>query len=235
MYRIALELDKITNPGSGLGEFSSQLMKSLVSLPNSHYHFLLLGRSENQFVKLKRSSEFHKISSLHKYLPGLSPSCHLWHMTHQLSDYYPPKASIPMLLTVHDLNFSTEKQGLKKHYYLKQLQKRVTRASQIVTISKQVKEDLLSHCQVNVPVDVIYNGVSKMPDHSSKPPYAPSSPFLFAVANMLPHKNFHQLIEMMKFLPNYRLVLAGNHSTPYGQKLIKQKNGSKKFVISGAI
>ncbi|MGJ8501067.1 hypothetical protein, partial [Glaesserella parasuis] len=73
----------------------------------------------------------HKI-----FLPRPKNSA-LWHATHQQTDYFPFKTNIPVLLTVHDLNFLYDqaKNEEKKQKYLRDLQRKVKRATAIVTVS----------------------------------------------------------------------------------------------------
>ena len=61
----------------------------------------------------------------------------------------------------------------------------------------------------------------------ARPSWAPKSQFIFSIGNFLQHKNFHTLIEMMKHLPDYRLVIAGKKETAYGRKVIQEIKQSK--------
>ena len=108
---------------------------------------------------------------------------------------------------------------------LARVQKLVTRATAIVTVSKYTATDLAQHINVeSKTIHVVPNGLTPPAEIThNRPSWAPNNPFIFSIGNFLRHKNFHTLIEMMKYLPDYKLVKAGKKETPYGKKSCSKK------------
>ena len=128
------------------------------------------------------------------------------------------------LMTTHDINFIYEKQGRKLERGIQRFRQKIKRMDYTNYISEFVREDTNKHFQIQVPERVIYNGVSALSAPSEiSPRLAQQLPdsFLFHLSSLLPKKNVHLLIEMMRFLPEQNLVIAGNWNSGYGKTLQK--------------
>lgn len=126
------------------------------------------------------------------------------------------------LLTVHDLTFvrapETASPRLKR-YLDRVVPRSVARADHILADSRATKEDLVA--LYGVPADkitVLYSGV----EPRFRPVREPTSlaavrarygigdaPFVLSVGTLQPRKNYTRLIEAMRALPDYHLVIAG--------------------------
>src|SRR5690606_41662991 len=51
------------------------------------------------------------------------------------------------------------------------------------------------------------------------PGNAPRQPFLFAIGEVAPKKNFGVLVDLIARLPGYSLVIAGRKNTPYAAQI----------------
>jgi len=157
----------------------------------------------------------------------------LWHVTNQMSKYLPFDGRVPVLLTIHDLNFlhesppegrSREERDREAERKLADIQRKVDRATAIATVSQFVADDIAERLALRGrPVHVVHNGLAAPPPAASAPPaWLPPEPFLLTVGNCLPHKNFHALYDLLSLLPEERLVIAGKKSTPYGEFLERE-------------
>jgi len=173
--------------------------------------------------------------------PFLVPRYDVWHSIHQLSSYMPFFNSTRNILTVHDLNFVYEKEGLKYRKALRKMKRRVNRADKIVAISNFAKTDLLRFFPDIDNVEVIYNGVEfTQSGELGQMPSAPfdnSRKFLFTIGQVMEKKNFHVLLDVMKLMPEYNLYIAGTNSTSYGD-MIRERIESERIsnvVLLGEI
>ncbi len=92
----------------------------------------------------------------------------------------------------------------KKH------QKILDMADHIVCVSNFSKKTVLENLDTRgKPVDVIYQGCELDEFETvDKPNYLPKGPFLFAMSNVLPKKNFHVLPCLLKG-NKYELIISG--------------------------
>jgi glycosyltransferase involved in cell wall biosynthesis len=142
-----------------------------------------------------------------KYLMPLSRNIHLYHCTNQLSRYIPRSFRVPVVQTVHDLNYRhltnvTDKFSIKTT-------KAVRNASHIIAISNFVKEDIVD-CFGYDPdrIDVIYNGVSFYSGPVTPPDNLPNRPFILFVGRIDTSKNV-QIIPSLLEGNDYDLIYVG--------------------------
>jgi len=113
--------------------------------PNAHYSSIKVRPwNKESFQRWVRpiGRHFHKVDR-----PAL------WHVTHQTSKYLPFDERIPVVLTVHDLNFlhmtaSGDQPERIRQVGLRTCQKLVTSSNCIVTVSKYTATDLARHINV---------------------------------------------------------------------------------------
>ena len=241
--RVVLDLEKVRHANCGLGRFCSHLAQSLLAIVERPLEpvFFLPPRMSGETVRHLTTGgvEHIEVSPWRKetfaglYRPLLAPfrrrqRYDLWHVTNQTSKYLPLDPKVPVVLTIHDLNFLHDDRHKDRPQAvarkLADVQRKVDRAAAIVTDSRYVADDVAAHLRLgNRPVHVVPPGLPEPPAASSTPPaWAPRSPFLLSIGNCLPHKNFQALFGLMERLPDRVLVIAGKRETPYGETLIRE-------------
>lgn len=168
--------------------------------------------------------DYLEAKAIYRHLPMLMPKFDLWHSIHQLSPFRPASRSTRRLLTIHDVNFVYEKQGAKRQRYIRRLQREVDSADELCFISRFANEDCARHIDLRgKPSHIIYNGVSDLTQGAQSSPLASSpAPFFLSIGVVKPKKNIHTLLPMMDLLPDCRLLIAGNDSDPYAQRIRQQ-------------
>lgn len=238
MKKILVDIYKSNNPFSGLGQFSINFAQELMRQKSKDLDLTLLTPPKNTFQSNK---EIHILKDhiQSRYFPFLNPTVDIWHSLYQFPSHMPNKRS-KQILTIHDLNFLTEKNSTKAHKYLKRLQKNVDRAHSITTISNYTKSVIQENLDLKgKEIRVIYNGVKlDAPSKIEKPKYIQNQKFFFSIGIFNAKKNFHVLVDMMSLNKDYSLILAGNHHTEYGKEIeakIKKLNLSDRVILAGNV
>jgi glycosyltransferase involved in cell wall biosynthesis len=194
-------------------------------------------------------SPWRKESFASLYRPFLAPfqrrhRYDLWHVTNQTSKYLPLDPTVPVVLTIHDLNFLHDDRHKDRPRAvarkLADVQRKVDRATAIVTDSRYVADDVAAHLRLGGrPVHVVAPGLSAPPAASTvAPAWAPRGRFLLSIGNCLPHKNFHALFGLIETLPEFTLVIAGKRETPYGEHLgreVAARNLGDRVILTGQV
>ena len=234
-----IDLSKLKTPYSGLGQFSLQFGRHIAersSLP-FFWNFLVPGDHADIFGN---NWNYTRVSMGKRFMPWMFRKYDLWHSIHQDSPYLPSDRKTPVILTIHDLNFLEEKQGFKVRRRLKNLQEKVDRASYITFISEYTAKIAGENLNLgSKPRKVIYNGVDiDTGIRKYRPEFLPGGPFLFTLGMVLKKKNFHVLIDFLKILPQYRLVIAGDKNNEYAyylQQKILGKNLVDRIIMPGIV
>lgn len=241
MKKILVDTYKTIDLHSGLGQFSLNFAKQLLSQKPTELEItFLLPKNVNPNC-ISQSSVVHSIKSdfQKRYFPFLNTSYTIWHSLYQLPSHFPGRNTF-WILTIHDLNFLQEKNPHKANKYLKRIQKNIDRADCITTISNYSKGLIEQHLNLNgKEIHVIYNGIASN-DYPTmvKPDFMGDGKFLFSIGIFNRKKNFHTLLPLMKSFENHQLILAGNHETSYGKEImqeIKRLNLEKKVLLPGKI
>ncbi|MGZ3790335.1 MAG: glycosyltransferase family 4 protein [Bacteriovorax sp.] len=220
--KILIDFEKIKDPYSGLGQFCAHL-KSFFDKSSLDIRYWIPG----------------KFQKLAKKIPMLMPSSDVFHAVHQDSPYWPLSQKTKYVLTIHDLNALHEQtQFGSGDFYKKNLQRKIDRASVITFISKFTQSEVEKNFRLEEKkCQVIYNGIS-LGSVSERPSLVPAGPFLFSVGTVLPKKNFHVLIDFLKLVPEYQMVLAGTTFHSYAkemQKRIEDEGLADRFFLVGTI
>ncbi|MFM8634851.1 MAG: glycosyltransferase, partial [Planctomycetia bacterium] len=232
-------MEKLRNINTGLGRFSLHLAEEIIRLAQGRFWPILFLPSDTEQLLpvggygVARVAEWRKEGFVRFVRPFVRPFLphgvsQVWHMTHQAAKYFPLDSRTPVLLTIHDLNFlhdgSTREAGVRIRRKLAGVQRRIDRAAAITTVSRFTADDVKKHLNVRgKPVHVVPNGMAPPAAASpQRPGFLAEGPFLLAVGNVLPHKNFHVLLGMMEHLPGKRLVVAGKKETPYGAAMERE-------------
>ena len=157
----------------------------------------------------------HKIYRIMPWLTG--KRFDVWHAIHQLSRFRP--FARHYILTIHDFNFVYEKQGKRVQSYLKKIQAKVDRADAITAISEFTKNEIPVYVRTKQPIQVVYNGIERIDLQPEQEMPNVQKPYLFSIGEIKPKKNFLVLVEMMRYLPDMQLYIAGKNDTPYAREI----------------
>ena len=238
-FNVLMDMGKLKKPYSGLGQFSYNYGKHIMNLKSSelHWNFLVPPSKTGIF---NEDNSYEIISIKRRFFPSLCRKYHLWHALHQDSSFLPSDRDSPFILTIHDLNFLQEKNPLNAKKRLGKLQKKVDRASAITFISNYTASISRKNLKLKgKELHVIHNGVEIDTEKSvQRPPYLPDGKYLFALGMILKKKNFHVLIDFIRKLPEYNLVIAGDNTDTYAKKiqdLVLRNKLQNRVILPGII
>ena len=215
---IGIDLERLRNPNSGLGQFCRYLGENLLKLNQDKANFYFY--YPKGYKNYLKGAKHHRVSLLDKLLGVRNNKLQLFHCTHQDSHVFPRDTAT--ILTIHDLNFLEKyTHPAKQEKKLNALQRKINRAQGITFISNFTKQLAEKHLVFpNVPLKVIYNGNCLDTNLIPKKPKAIiAGEFLFSIGIVNPKKNFHVLLPLIK-TTNYNLVIAGSHSHRYTKEII---------------
>lgn len=220
-HKVAIYLFDIRNRNVGLGEFEWQLGSELArragTLRRQHgieLTFIVPKKYVGQFGdEVRYIALTPLLRCMVRYSSERFDICHL---TQQMSKLKFMRNAGVNLMTVHDINFMYEKSGHKLERRKRKFAKALKRADVLTYISQFVKSDVEAHFSPRMEGSVIYNGVTDLNDvHGDISRFGIADGYLFHISSLLPKKNVHKLVEMMRYLPDERLVVVGNLSTEY--------------------
>ncbi|NCY01952.1 MAG: hypothetical protein EBX36_03345 [Planctomycetia bacterium] len=237
--RVVIDLEKLRHINCGLGRYSLHLGRELLEVAGGRFQpvFLLPAGAARYFpgggFEVITVSPWNKEALRRLYRPLVrpllpAPRVRVWHVTSQMSKYLPLDDRVPVVLTIHDLNFLHESPDTVRSEEidrkLADIQRKVDRAAAIVADSAYVAADVAEHVDLGGrPVHVVPLAVSPpTASATARPAYVPAGPFLLSIGNCLPHKNFHALFGLLESVPDARLVIAGKKTTPYGEFLERE-------------
>jgi glycosyltransferase involved in cell wall biosynthesis len=230
--KLIIDMTKLADLYCGLGQVSLHYAMNLSPDVQEKFHLSFL-------VKPKQSNlwgypvDLVKTNAIKRHFLKANSGFDIWHALHQDSAFIPAKGKTKFVLTIHDLNFLSEKSPTKAKKRLARLQKKVNRADALCFISEFAKINASEHLNLqNKPLSVIYNGVPKLSDDMTTPQIIPKRKFLFNLGVLMPKKNHEAIIQMMQFLPDYDLFIGGGGSSEYKSNLaqLAQKLGVEKQV-----
>jgi glycosyltransferase involved in cell wall biosynthesis len=235
MLNVGIDLERLRNVNSGLGQFCWHLANNLVQEKNSDttLHYYYPGNYTPAFHAID-----HQPGFLDKILGVRNKELQLFHCTHQDSHLFPKK--IPTILTIHDLNFLEKYTDAgKREKKLQALQKKIDQAKGLTFISHYTEQLVKQHLQVPaIPAKVIYNGnCLDTAIEASKPKTLNVNEFLFSIGIVNPKKNFHVLLPLVK-ATGIPLVIAGNNTHSYASDLVqqaKQAGIADKVILLGPV
>ena len=246
MINVVIDLERLKFRQCGLGQFSLHLGRALIGEAAADIRpVLLLPRDctdlfpSSQAAKMIASPWRKDIVAgwlrpLVSLLPR-RPHMDLWHVTHQDSKYWPIDTRVPVVLTVHDLNFLREKQPPAIRRRLQQLQGKISRATVLTTGSEYSAQEIREHLDLaGKEIRVIPHGVclEQNVEPSRPSSLTASKPFLFSIGDIAPKKNFVVLVELIARLPDYILVIAGSNSNDYANRI---KHRAKELGIEDRV
>ncbi len=230
MKRILIDLNKLSNLNCGLGQVAFNFGKAICQTPtNLDISFLLPKEYMCQFGK---DVTYYTSKTIKK----VKNTFDIWHCIHQ-EPVILPDDNTKLLLTIHDLNFLEEKNKRKAKKRIQKLQKLVNRTDRIAFISEFSQKVALENLTYpKEKTSVIYNGVVTNTENDK--PLIKSNKFFFSIGVFKEKKNFHVLIPVMKYYPDYKLIIAGDRKGSYFkklQKIIKEENVENQILFPGII
>lgn len=235
--KVLLESHNIKNLATGFGQFNYHLLNEISKINSNEFDFTALANSSNQLNHCNENISYKKYVPLHRYKPfRIREKFNIWHLLNQNTKIL-PYFSTTLVLTIHDVDFMNNKNtNDKKILFFKDL---LNKASYVTYISEFAKNQTHDFFEVKCPEKVIYNGLSIQHDHLicySKP--MQQKPFLFSIGQFIPRKNFLSLVEMMKHINEYDLLIAGNCNSEYGEEVkakIKEYKLENKVKLLGKV
>lgn len=222
LFDIILELEKIRDPYSGLGQFCSFLTQA-ISNKNKELDIAAIVPAETSVKGITSICEKRNLFKFSIFLPKAK----LWHLVHQDPRYIPSNSS-PFIITVHDLNDLIEK-PVEKEAIKRKLERLFKKAKHIVCISEYTKKEVLNHFPFVTNISVIKNGVPTLSE-PKQPEHLPAKAFFFSVGTVIKKKNFQSIVEMAKIMPNDDFVIAGSTDNSFALDLINSAPKNVTFV-----
>ncbi len=191
---------------NGLGIFCRELIKAMSQI-NTRFRLRINIQDKEMMSNFPSPLvEFNRYHGLQRDL-GIWQRVDIWHSLNQRIKIEPMWAK-KYVLTIHDTI------DHDRDYYRKRLEKKLKRADAITYISNYVREDThrLYDVPKGIPEYIIYNGnpISELLDTSDyRPDVDVSRPYLYALGQFSPRKNFHALVEMMRVNKDFNLIISG--------------------------
>lgn len=226
--RIILDLFQIRNRNVGLGEFAYQLgshisdrAPKLLEQYNVEFTFIVPTRLKGCFGDNVKYTTIGFPRVKLKLLKNFSCRYDIYHAVHQFGFVHYMKHARKNIVTVHDINFMYEKSGAKLNRYIERFRQKIENYDVVSYISEFARKDVLDNFSNAKDGRVIYNGVADLTsvcgDFSK---YGlQDNGYLLHVSSLLPKKNVHKIAEMMRYLPEEKLVVVGDLSTDYAHKI----------------
>jgi glycosyltransferase involved in cell wall biosynthesis len=241
--KVFLETHNIKNRASGLGTFNYELIKGL-----SQLEFKNIDLTLNALDPDSLEDEFGKKFKYNKYTHWSRHAIFrnrkkydLWHSVNQNIKVEPHHIN-NYLLTIHDVNFVEETSSDLNHKVNKLFIQKLKRATAITYISEFAKKQTHQYFDVpNIPEYIIYNGnpISNLLDTSSFITKIPmDKPFFYSIGDFIERKNFDSIVDMMRVVKDYNLIISGNNDKAYGQvikKMIIDNNLENQVFLTGKV
>lgn len=239
--KVLIDAGKLKDLYSGLGQVSHDMGMALSQLAGKEVSLTFIVPPKQVGV-FGGNVQYIKDTFLNRLLLKFTAASrfNLLHYPHQDFHLWLSPLKLPFIVTIHDLNFLYTKTAIKANKYLKRLQKKVNNAKAIAAISKFTAGEIKQHLHTgSIPIHMIYNGVKQL-SHSSiaEEPMNLPGPFLFTIGVMHPKKNFEALIQLMKSITTYKLVIAGGGNDSYMNKLQQLANEpgvANRIIFTGYI
>ncbi len=220
--RLLLDLEKLSDPYSGLGQYCTHLTEAIAALLREEDTLVGLVR-EPSIGYFGDSILYRKVRWYDRWFL-MRGRFDVWHNIHQGAHYWPRSRRTKTVLTIHDLNFlyRDDYSLIKRALRLKEHQRRLDKADAIVAISEYTAGQIREHLDVReTPISVIYNGCPPLLALDQGEAIAGiSEPFVLGLGVMHPRKNWAVLLPLLQALPpGLQLVFAGHDDNDYGRTL----------------
>ncbi|MFV0305207.1 MAG: glycosyltransferase family 4 protein [Moheibacter sp.] len=241
MKKVFLESHNLKNRTFGFGIFNYELIKALSKIEHLDLDLILNVKNPKELEKeFGNSFRYNRYTSLQrKKWWGVSGRFDVWHCLNQNIKIEPRKKPSKYILTIHDVNFAENSSNKKQ---IDQFKEKLKRADLITYISKFTKNQTHSYFDVQgIEEKIIYNGnpITDFFDTSRfRSEVLVDKPYFYSIGEFLSKKNFEAIVRMMKEIPDYNLIISGNNTKPYGEKirlLIKELNLENSVFLTGRV
>ena len=215
--RIAISLGSIGTLQDGLGEFALQIGQRVAQeaaiwreRDNVVFHFHM---RERLFGLFGSEVSYFPVNRWQRWRHVQPQRFDLWHSLHQLNKTLPPQGCGPRVLTVHDLNYFVDKQGLARWHSHRRALAMMRRTDRVVAISQFSASDVRKHLNWRGPLEVILRGARDF----TATPQTPlpgwladdKRPFLFHLSRMSPSKNPQAIVGLAQAWPEMNFIFSG--------------------------
>lgn len=239
--KITIDVSQMAYVGTGVGRYTYELVKALLSLDSPHQFILWAGVRKQRFYfeSLAATSPWNRATWVYSHLsPKLAgvlfnySPLHLEYLAGptdliHLSDWTGPVTRVPTLTTIHDLAFIKYPETvppLIRHTQSTRLARVISHGNHLLADSQSTKNDLVEIYHLDPSrIDVVYPGLSTgyTPQNQAeikrvKTKYHLPPQFLLSLGTNEPRKNLPRLIEATANL-NLPLVIAGKYG--WGKRL----------------
>ncbi|MDZ7330774.1 MAG: glycosyltransferase family 4 protein [candidate division KSB1 bacterium] len=263
--KICIDARVIINHQTGLGNYTYNLIKSLLSIDQENSYLIFIGsslRKDHPIHLLEQKNLIKKILNI----PPVSIVQHALLPIELIKEnpdiYHYPNWDIPLfhpiksIFTVHDLTYLLLNDAYLKHKWIKRSYTKLNilwglkKAKKIIAVSESTKKDLLNHFQV-VPnkINVVYEACEDIFDSDNltnstmKYPHEPEKEFKYflCVAETRPHKNLVRTIQAFNLFreqhKGYKLIITGKPYSSYlePQKIVDQLNLKDDVLFYGYV
>jgi glycosyltransferase involved in cell wall biosynthesis len=239
--KITIDVSQMAYSGTGVGRYTFELVKALLTQPSKHEFILWAGVRKQRFYfeSLQKTAPWNKATWVYSHLsPKLAgvlfnySPLHLEYLSGEtdlihLSDWTAPVTRVPTVTTIHDLAYAKYPETvhpLIRHTQSLRLSRIVKHGNHIIADSMSTKNDLIEKYQLNDSlIDVVYPGLSQdyYPRSGEeiervKTKYNLPAKFILCLGTQEPRKNLERLITATTnhSLP---LVIAGKYG--WGKKI----------------
>jgi len=224
MKTLVFDCEQLRKPFTGFYSYCDNLARALVNQtpPNGpRLSFYVPKTFEGSFGP---SADYQRWRSLHKFYLPVPDSTALWHVSSQQSKYWPSSHRIPMLVTIHDVNFMHMQESAQRQAHHRRLyEQAIRRATRIVTISESAKRDILTYFDIQGrTVDVVYNGTEACPANVQAPAVIPERPFLLNINRICRNKNVHVLPALLVGNDLDLLIAGPVQDKDYAQEILRE-------------
>jgi glycosyltransferase involved in cell wall biosynthesis len=234
--RIAIDARKITDVESGIGNYTLNLVRGLLS-EDEDLELLLVRKGRRR----RESFEHPRVEEVHVPFPLDSPLTplilgrflrrHRFDVFHSPFDLVPRGLSRPLVVTIHDINWLVNPRYNSNNafmrwaggiHYRNGLIASMNAASRIIAISNATRNAIVEYAPWHEPkVRVVYNGVDRKrtfpmdKDEAGRvlePLIRPANPFVLTVGQGSPYKNHFNAVrgflQAFRDRPEYRMILV---------------------------
>jgi glycosyltransferase involved in cell wall biosynthesis len=138
------------------------------------------------------------------------------------------------------LNYLFKYSGVRQRIKTGAMKKRIERAEALVFPCEFTRAIVRKHFAIQGKrTAIIPYGNCLAPGAEAEPQQGPpTQKFLFSIGALLAKKNFHVLVPMLQRIPEYSLVIAGDASTAYAEKILDDAayyGVSERLLLTGPI
>lgn len=247
MASVILDCDLMKFPNSGLFHYCKNLGENIKMNVREPDDPSLLMYIPSSVLPVFERNKIRTITeqSWHRLWKPFLLDCRVWHAPFQSGRMLPNRKlfrHINTVLTVHDLNVLHEgKPEAEQRKNIEHVQGMINQSDVVVCISEFTKQDVERHCDLGRrKLKVIPNGINPLAaPRASLLTYKPGRPFLFGIGYVNRKKNFHTLIELLRRLEGWEVVVAGRLDEPEYiaemQREIGRLDLSDRFHLTGPV